>query len=222
MRYLLAMIFAVTIASCAPSRHVIPLDEGEHSVSLALGGPLITYSDNLIAAPMLSASYGYGYDSNITVFGGAHITSALFGVIQADLGGRYYFTVWDRGSRSIEATLGASLNPAIDVWEGNFKLWPEVMAALRWDIEGFLHPYVFGGGWIELSGTRAHDQAQTVQFMPLIGLGGIFQSTNWDYQLEYKFIAPGLNNKGTVVEYRGAGDKGARGVYFSVARRFGL
>jgi hypothetical protein len=216
-------MFSLMIASCAPTRHIIPLDKGEHSVSLALGGPLITYSDNVIPVPLLSACYGYGLDSNITVFGGAHITSALFGVLQADIGGRYYFQVWDDDDdKSLEATLGASLIPAIDIWEGNFKLWPELMGALRWNISDFMHLYTVFGGMFELSSTRAHGQDQPINFMPLLGVGFVVQSTNWDYQFEYKLIAPGENNKGTVVEYRAAGDTGARGIYFSVGRRFAL
>ncbi|HET6513318.1 MAG TPA: hypothetical protein VFH43_14080 [Candidatus Kapabacteria bacterium] len=220
MKIILLVVFASVVASCAPTRHIVPLDEGEHSVSLALGGPLITYDGSMIPAPMITAAYGYGIDSNITVFGGAHITSALFGVIQADIGGRYYFPIWE--SRSLAGMFGASLNPAVDVWEGNFKVWPELMTAMRWDVEGFLHPYVFFGTWIELAGARAHEQEQAVNFMPIMGWGVVLQSTNWDYALEYKFIAPNIGNKGTVVEYRASGDQGAAGIYFSVGRRFGL
>lgn len=223
MRLLIVILAALTIASCAPARHIIPLKQGEHSISLGLGGPLITYSDMMIPAPMLSAAYGYGLDTNITIYGGANITSALFGVLQADIGGRYGFHIYQSSEeQALKGTLGASITPAIDVWEGNFKLWPEVMGSVYWKIADFMHPYVFFGGMFELSGTRAHGQDQPLNFMPLLGFGFIVQSTNWDYQLEYKIIAPAENNKGTVVEYRGAGDMGARGIYFSVGRRFGL
>lgn len=213
------LLVAVCCVSCTPTRHIIPLREGESEISAALGGPLITYSEKVIPVPLISLSYGYGLDTNITIFGGAHVTSALFGVIQADLGMRYGVadpTGWQPG-----VTLGASINPAIDVWEGNFKVWPELMAAARWKF-GDNTPYLALSSWIELAGTRAHDQKQEVRFMPSVSIGDIYQSTNWDYALEARWIAPGLVNTGTIVEYHGISNNGAIGLYFSVGRRFGL
>jgi hypothetical protein len=220
MRIVLAVLLvAASCISCAPTRHIIPLHEGESQISAAFGGPLITYSDMVIPVPLISVDYGYGFDTNITLFGGAHITSALFGVIQADLGMRYGLiesNAWQPG-----VTLGASLNPMIDVWEGNAKIWPEVMAAARWKV-GDNNPYVALSSWLELASTRAHDQKQEVHFMPSISIGDIYQSTNWDYALEARWIAPGLSNKGIIVDYHGISDNGAIGLYFSVGRRFGL
>jgi hypothetical protein len=205
--------------SCTPTRHIIPLRDGESEISAALGGPLITYSDQVIPAPMISLDYARGIDTNVTVFGGAHVTSALFGVLQADLGVRYLLlepSDWTPG-----IMLGASLNPAVDVWEGNFKLWPEVMAAARWKI-GDNNPYLALSSWIELASTRAHDQPQEMHFMPSISIGDVYQSTNWDYALEARWIAPGTSNKGIIVDYHGVSNSGAIGLYFSVGRRFGL
>jgi hypothetical protein len=168
---------------------------------------------------MISVSYGYGLDANVTLFGGAHITSLLFGVVQADLGMRYGIAdpdAWQPG-----VTLGASLNPAVDTWEGNFKLWPEIMAAARWDV-GDNNPYLALSTWIELVSTRAHEQKQEIHFMPSISIGDIYRSTNWDYALEMRWIAPGLSNKGIVVDYHGINRQGALGVYAAVGRRFGL
>ncbi len=213
------LLLALACTSCSPTRHIIPLHAGQSQISAALGGPLITYSEKVIPAPMISVSYGYGFDTNITLFGGAQATSALFGVIQTDLGIRYGIadpSAWQPG-----ITLGASLNPAIDVWEGNFKVWPELMAAARWKV-GDNNPYLALSTWIELASTRAHDQEQEIRFMPSISLGDIYQSTNWDYTLEARWIAPGLTNKGTIVDYHGIGNNGAIGIYFSIGRRFGL
>lgn len=179
---------------------------------------MITYSEMVIPAPMISLGYGYGLDTNITLFGGAHVTSALFGVIQADIGMRYGLADTDGWQPGI--TLGASLIPAIDVWEGNFKIWPELMAAARWKI-GDNTPYLALSSWIELASTRAHDQKQEVRFMPSLSIGDIYSSTNWDYTLEARWIAPGMSNKGIVVDYHGIGSSGAIGLYFSVGRRFG-
>jgi hypothetical protein len=215
----LSVLLSVVVVSCAPTRHIIPLKLGESEVSVALGGPLITYSEKVIPAPMISVSYGYGLDTNITIFGGAHITSALFGVLQADLGMRYGLIYVDNWSPGI--TLGASLNPAVDVWEGNFKIWPEIMASTRWSI-GDHNPYIALSSWIELASKRAHDQEQEVHLLPSISIGDIYKSTNWDYALEARWIAPGLSNKGIVVDYHGISDHGAIGLYFSVGRRFGL
>jgi hypothetical protein len=221
MRILLALLLlsASCIVSCTPTRHIIPLKDGESQISAAFGGPLITYSDMVIPVPLISLEYGYGLDANITLFGGAHITSALFGVIQADLGMRY--GIMDPLDWQPGVTLGASLNPAIDVWEGNAKLWPELMAAARWKV-GDNNPYLALSTWIELASTRGHDQKQDVHFMPSISIGDIYQSTNWDYALEARWIAPGLSNKGVVAEYHGISNNGAIGLYFSVGRRFGL
>jgi hypothetical protein len=218
--FLAVLLVAASCISCAPTRHIIPLQQGESQISASFGGPLITYDDMVIPVPLISLDYGYGLDTNVTVFGGAHVTSALFGVIQADLGGRYYIPLYpDEYIKGI--TIGASLNPAIDVWEGNVKLWPEIMSAARWQF-GSHNPYLSLSSWIEFASTRAHDQKQEVHFMPSISIGDIYQSTNWDYALEARWIAPGLRNKGVVAEYHGIGGNGTIGLYFSVGRRFGL
>jgi hypothetical protein len=215
----ITLMLALAVISCAPTRSVIPVREGEHIVSIAGGGPLITYSDLVIPVPLLSVSYGYGLDSHTNIFGGAQITSALFGVIQADLGARYHFWEPEDGEASI--SLGLALNPMIDVWEGNFKLWPEILSASRWKF-GSHNPYISGSSWIELASTRAHGQKQVVRFVPSLAVGDVYRSPNWDYALELRWIGPGYNNEGVVAEYHGISDNGAFGLYFSVGRRFGL
>jgi hypothetical protein len=225
-RLLLFVLFSAGfVASCSPSQYVVPLKAGEQAISASLGGPLITYSDAVIPAPMITVGYGNGLDSNLTLFGNGNITSALFGVIQTEAGIRYG-TADEPEYQCVGYTGGLSFHTAIDVWEGNFKVWPEVAAAIHHPVslsqDLSLRPYFSLSTWIELATKRAHDQPQEVHFLPSVASGLILSSTRWDYGVEARLIAPGSENRGYVAEYHGLSGNGAFGVYLSIGRRFGL
>jgi hypothetical protein len=50
------------LLSCAPSRFVKPLDKGQQAVNLSLGVPLIEFSGLAISTPLITATYGKGFD----------------------------------------------------------------------------------------------------------------------------------------------------------------
>ena len=81
-------LFSVVIISisCAPSRFVKPLEDNQSAVNVAIGGPLIEYGTSTIPIPFLTATYGYGIDSSLTIFGGLNITSALYENLQVEVG----------------------------------------------------------------------------------------------------------------------------------------
>ena len=79
-----ACVFA--ISSCAPSRYVRPLEEGQKAITGNLGGPLIKFSGMTIPLPLTAISLGYGLKDNLTIYGGVHTTALSFGVIQGDFG----------------------------------------------------------------------------------------------------------------------------------------
>ncbi len=60
------LLLSVYCTSCAPSRFVKPLAKGEQAINVAVGGPVITYSNLPVPLPLLSATYGYGIDSSLT------------------------------------------------------------------------------------------------------------------------------------------------------------
>src|SRR5690242_7345983 len=83
---ILLFFAALYLPSCAPSRFVKPLAKGEQAINLAAGGPVVTYSDIPVPVPLVSATYGYGIDSSLTVFGALNITSAFYGNAQVEAG----------------------------------------------------------------------------------------------------------------------------------------
>lgn len=203
--------------ACSPSRHVVPLEPGEHSVSLALGGPLITYSDLVIPVPLSSVAYGYGLSKDLTLFGSVHSTALLFGVVQTDVGATYFFNHPPELSPGIAASF--ALNGAVDTWEGSAKIWPQIDLSSRWK---YGNHYIYGGlsNWFELASKRALGQDQRYHWIPGLFAGHLWRVGVWDYGLELRWTAPGIENTGTVVDYHGISDMGSIGVQLSIGRRF--
>ena len=85
-RIILIAACVIAISSCAPSRYVRPLDEGQKAITGNLGGPLIKFSGMTIPLPLTAISLGYGLKDDLTIYGGMHTTALSFGVIQGELG----------------------------------------------------------------------------------------------------------------------------------------
>jgi hypothetical protein len=206
--------------ACAPSRHVRPLDKGEVAVSATLGGPFFTNFGAPLPTPMTTLTGAYGFSDDLTGFASFHPTSAAFGVIQLDLGISRSFLRPD-GWRP-----GVTLNPtagfAVDVWEGQAKFWPQIDLNAWWEYGEKRH-YVYGGFscWMELAGTRAHDEPQPQTILPAFQVGNVFSFNSLDLQLEVKANNFTRANQDATISWVGIAGRGGVGVYLGIGKRFG-
>jgi len=216
---LAGLMVLIQLFSCAPSRIVRPLDKGQKAIGLNLGGPLIGFSGTTIPVPFTSLMYAQGVTEKTTVFGSIHTTSLLFGVIQTDIGvcHRLYYS----DSTRIGLSVTPAINLAYDKWEGNFKVWPQIDINVYWDIKP-KKSFVYLGvdNWFELSGKKAHEQTQQNRWIINPQIGYTNSRNKWNYNIEFKYLVPYLNNEPGVVDYKGVNGKGAVGVYLSFTRKF--
>lgn len=219
---IIVIVIAFLTAGCAPSRVIKPLEEGEQQIALSLGGPMAKVPGvATIPIPFTNLSYSRGWKHNITLTGSLYPTAALFGTYQFDFGLNYGFV--KKGNWGISSTL--LFNNSVDHWQGAYKIWPNL------DLNGYyefrksegISWLLYGGwnNWFELAGTGVHDRPQNVHWIYSPQVGIQLQHPKWNYQLEYKLIAPNLNNQNFVVTYSSIlSETGANGLYFSISRKF--
>jgi hypothetical protein len=223
----------VMLASCAPSRYVVPLKKKEQSLSMNLGGPLINFHDLVIPVPFTSINYAYGWKKNTTVFGALHPTALAFGVGQMELGLVHRVHYFEGSKIGISAS--PVLNLMLDRWEWNLRVYPQVDVNVYWNFMGDLSrhcdcpgdkkttAYVYLGftNWFELNRTRANNQAQPNNWLLAPQVGINMGTASWKYSLEVKYMGLFTNNNDVVVSYfNPISSTGAIGAYFTVYKIF--
>ncbi len=220
------IITIVVLASCAPSRHVRPLEKGQKAITGNLGGPLLNFAGAIIPAPLTAVTAGYGLRDGLTVFGGFHTTALSFGVVQAELGVVKEFIKPDTLNRFKPGlSLSHTTNILVDTWEQNFKFWPQLDANLYWNYHMKRSDYFYVGmcNWFELSSKRAHNEDQVNRWVFSPQAGVVFDQPNWSYNIEAKYLAPNYSNQNMVVDYtKPFGQKGALGIYLGISKSFNM
>lgn len=221
-RWLLyAVLISVVLLTqrCAPSRFVKPLAKNENALSVNLGGALIHYGKAVTPLPLTSLMYGRGLSKSTTAFGSVHLTSALFGNFQTDLG--LCHRLYKNDSLRFGITLNPAINMVYDKWEKNFRAWPQLDINAYKDMmhqKGFV--YLGLTNWIELTSTRAHGEPQNTLLLINPHVGFTYSPKKWSYSIECKFLAMNHKNVPNVVDYVGIKQHGAVGLYLNVMRKF--
>ncbi len=217
----LFVLIGLGIASCGPARYVKPLEKKQWAAHGHFGGPLFKNLGYTIPTPLTGAGIGYGLNEQITLFADLQLTELGFGVIHLNAGGNYYFSQ----PKAYMPGLSGSflLNTAVSTWDGRAKFWPQIDVNARWEYGKRQNQIYLGlSNFFEPASTRAHGVKQETHWIPSIFTGHVFSGNSWDFSIEGKWIAPHKANDWTVVEYVGAGQKGSFGIYFGIAKRFGL
>jgi hypothetical protein len=207
------------LCSCAPTKLVAPLEQGQAAAGASLGGPLIGFAGTTIPIPFTSVSGYYGFNDNTTGFGAIYPTAISFGVMQADIGVLYGFL---RPQGWIPGISGsAQANMMFDIWENQFRLYPQLDLNAYWNY-GKKNNLIYTGisNWFDPATEKAHEQHHAIFWVPNFQLGHIFVNPRWDFILEAKYLAPFHQNPRVVVDYRNIGNRGAIGVYFGIIRKF--
>lgn len=225
------IVLIVTIYACAPTRFVKPLIKGEHAVQANFGGPMAKVPGiGVIPIPFTSVGYGYGLTDKTTVFGNLHMTSLLFGVGQTDIGVSQL--IWK--NERMGASIQPQMNILVDFYTGSNRFWPQLDANVYWDYHelktkakngnGFQKiRTVYGGisNWFDLYMTESQGRKNQQFWIPSIQIGHVWQRNNWNYNFEFKLLAPIYSNENIVVDYPSLlGNHGAMGIYFGVTYRF--
>lgn len=219
MKYNLLLFTALIIVSCSPSRFVKPLAKGEQQINTTLGGPVVSVFGTKIPIPLLSAVYGRGIDSTLTVYGGLHLTSAAYGNFQTDIG------LVKNVIKQNKFIPGVSINPAINLISHQFKnvqVYPQLDANAYWNY-GKKENYFYLGvcNWFDLHSKKAHGEKQTDHLIFSPQIGHVFNFNKWTFTLESKLIGPNTDNRDIVVEYSSPlKNKGALGLYLGFSRKF--
>lgn len=217
---LLALAYLCTFTACSTTRVVKPLKAKEVMVGVDFGGPLIGFGGGTIPIPFSSLSGAYGIDSNLTAYGGLHLTAAMFGTIQMDLGAVYrVYQSKKQYIPSVSAGVGSHL--LLDVFEGDFRAYPLVDVNLYWQYLKSRNNYIYfnWSSWFDFF-NRANNQPNANAYRPSFGLGHTFENAKMRYTIEAKYMLPGEDSGGSPVNYRGIGGKGGIGVYLGVSRKF--
>jgi hypothetical protein len=214
-----ALIFLSTLFACAPSRFVKPLDKGQQAVNLSLGGPLIEFGGLVIPTPLLTATYGKGFDSTLTGFASVHLTSALYGNAQVELG------MVKRLRRQNGAAPGISITPVANLIYRNKdakKFYPQLDLNAYWDFNRGRNFFYAGiSNWFELSARRTLEQKQEHRWLLSPVVGQTFVRQRHNFTIEAKIIAPHIRYESSIVDYKSPlGKNGAFGIYFSYTKKF--
>ncbi len=216
--YSLSIIF---FFSCASSRFVEPLENGQQVIALDIGGPTIGFGGAVIPIPLSSVVYARGIDTNLTVFGSLHITSLLFSNLQTDFGATYRFY---ESKNQFVPSFSTSINgnAIYDMNDAKFKFWPQLDINAYWNF-GKRNHYAYLGvqNWWELAGVRSQGRPQLDRWLVNPQFGVVFKSKNWFYSIETKLLGPSHDNVNAFVPYFSLlGDKGATGIYLGVGYKF--
>ena len=206
------------LASCNVTRVVKPLEKGEQRVSANFGGAGIKYSGAPIPLTLTSINYQKGLDTNVTFTGSFHTTSAMFGVLQTDLG--LGIQAYESTAEKFGVTISPMLNILYDIHENNLRLYPQLDATCWWQYGE--KPHLFYGSvgtWVELQKAKAHLQIQDNELLPFVTVGHQFIGEKWDVQLELKYIGFQHDNRNVVVDFIGPSHYGSAGLFVGVGRR---
>jgi hypothetical protein len=221
MRYFLFFILVFGILSCAPSRFVEPLDKGQHAVAFDVGGPLIEYGGAIIPTPISTISYGYGLDSNKTIYGGFHTTSLLFGNFQIDGGAT--FKLIDQSGIQPNFSISPAFTFVTRPGEDATNFWPHLDLNAYWNYGKRKNYFYLGAtNWFEPQAKRAHEETTLKRFLFNPQVGHTVKLGNWQLQTELKFLGISESNAFVFVPYKSLlGSRGATGVYINLIKTFG-
>jgi len=82
----LAIIIISLFIGCGITQPIRPIEEGTTEIIASLGGPIIPLGGIAIPVPYLNLGAMYGYSSNLTLYGNAHVTALLFKDVGLDGG----------------------------------------------------------------------------------------------------------------------------------------
>lgn len=196
------LLFAILAAGCGTVNAVRPLARGQSSIAFSVGGPVASVAGMNIPLPYAVARYRYGLDDNTSVYAGAHLLMASFGVLGLDGGVTHHFIDQRGGVPAVGAGVGLCglIEPG-----GESRLLPEA------EVVG---SYLLGGRSLTYFGVQSMFQTSQDPYFVLAPFVGeeVRLGRRLSLSLESKWYAPGHDTKPRNIDYRiPIGGKGALG-----------
>lgn len=219
MRYVFFLYIILIGYQCAPTRFVKPLEKNTHAVGVNIGGPTISFGTPVVL-PLSSVYYGYGLDTNLTVFGSLHTTSLLFGNLQTDFGATY--GLYNSKSIYIPSFSSSLSGNLVYRPEDNVvRFWPQLDGNAYWKLGKKEHTLYLGiSNWFELLAKRSHGQKSIDRWIVNAQIGTNIKIHKWQVQIEGKWLAPNFNSSREFLPYVSISNHGALGFYLGLSRTF--
>ncbi|HLV41905.1 MAG TPA: hypothetical protein VKY37_06485 [Brumimicrobium sp.] len=233
---ILVLLLIFICSSCGPTRFVEPLDRNENAIGVDLGGPMVNIPGVATAPlPFSSLTYGRGVTNKLTLHGSWYTTAAILGVAQVGAGATY--GAWKSKNQKHGASGMLGFNTAMDVYENNFKFWPQLDAHyyFKYNFKSLTQDDLMSSGgkskanllyagigtWYELGSVKAHEVKQETFVIPMLNIGHDLNWKKWTLKTEIKLIAPFSSNEDIVLDYISVtGKRGATGIYLGLIRKF--
>jgi len=142
-----------------------------------------------------------------------------FGLGQFDLGLLRGIVNQDNSTK-IGLSAFAKTHLFLDHWKSSFRWYPELgFNAYRQIGNEKNLLYAGASSWFETKFPKT-ERAAGNTWVPMLHIGYQRITEKWNFSYEFKWIAPQISNKNIVVDYIGAGQNGALGLYFGLTRKF--
>ena len=209
---LIVIALGVLMASCAPTKIVAPLEEGAWQAGATLGRPQI----NDGSLPMLGVYAAKGISNARTIYGGAGLSSSLFGAIQLEGGVVKEITEPVGWKPGFSISYGA--NSFISARNADLRVYPDAGANMYWK-RGAHIAHLSANTWIDPTWflTR-YDQGRMLA--PSLGAGYRFRYRWMEIQAEYKLVNPTRALVVPQANVPGINGLGGRGFYYGIAINF--
>jgi len=204
--------------SCAPIRHVRPIEKGELVMSAGVGGPF-TGQIGWAPFPLISFGANYGVADKIDIEAGFEGTSALFGVLSLEGGCNWRPLAAEGWKPGLIA--GAGLLGATDFKANQSRLWPDATLTAVWRLSPKWYYYAGMDNWFETHVTRYDGNVQQYHWLPVIHSGLDFGSPSWHVQLEGILYVPNIDATRHVARTVDIGPQGCLGVFLGTSHSFG-
>lgn len=213
----------LTLFSCAPSRFVNTLPEGETQVGFSLGGPMQNLFGLTIPTPYSSVVVGHGLRDDITLYGGLHTTALVFNNLQTDLGLTKRLYQSDSSQLWIPDLSGSfTLNTLLEIKDGAFDLFPQIDLNAVWKYGENKNNFFYLGvsNWFDLSKNKAHGEPKDNPIIFNPHIGNTWQKNKWSLTIEYKVLGLMESNEDIVVSYaKWHGKYSAPGIFIGCSKK---
>ena len=198
--------------SCAPTKIVAPLQEGQVQVGATLGSPMV----NSGSIPLMGIYAAKGISNSTTAYGAAQLSSALFGTIQLAGG----VVKGMRPSRGILPGLSYSYGGNLFVSSRDYatRIYPETGINVFWQ-QGAHILNVSANTWVDPTWfLTEYNRGQILA--PSLGAGYRLRYKWIEFQTEYKIVNPTREIMIPQAYVPSTFGLGGRGLYWGIALNF--
>ena len=203
---------------CSTVRQVRPLEPGDHSVAMSVGGPLFSDLGFPIPVPVISVDYQYGLLDGLSVGGAFHITPVffgLFGMIETNV------TVGLMDQTGFLPATSLHVNCILlSDFSTSWLVFPELGIVPSWNLTDEILLYVGATALVNLY-PKTSGLPKDSYVIPSFLVGSQLGFGNLAVTAECRLSNPFASNADRGVHFMGIGAFGAFAPYVSVSYTFG-